>query len=61
MAHVGDSRIYHLRRTGNTATIVYKSRDHSLVSDLVQAGLITAREAERHPRRNMITNAMQPF
>jgi protein phosphatase len=61
MAHIGDSRIYHLRRTtDNTATILYKSRDHSLVNDLLQAGIITSEEAVRHPKRNVITNVMQP-
>jgi protein phosphatase len=61
MAHIGDSRIYHLRRTtDNTATILYKSRDHSLVNDLLQAEIITPEEAATHPKRNVITNVMQP-
>ena len=35
-AHIGDSRIYHLRPA--THTLLYKSRDHSLAYDLYQAG-----------------------
>jgi protein phosphatase len=60
MAHIGDSRIYHLRRTNDAATILYKSRDHSLVNELLQAGIITPEEATRHPKKNVITNVMQP-
>lgn len=60
MAHIGDSRIYHLRQADDAATILYKSCDHSLVSDLLQAGIITPEEAARHPKRNVITNVMQP-
>ncbi|MDR1594174.1 MAG: protein phosphatase 2C domain-containing protein [Prevotellaceae bacterium] len=60
MAHIGDSRIYHLRGTGSTATILYKSQDHSLVNELLLAGIITPDEAATHPKRNIITNVMQP-
>ena len=37
-AHIGDSRIYHIRPKENR--ILYQSRDHSLVYDLYQAGEI---------------------
>jgi protein phosphatase len=60
MAHIGDSRIYHLRRQGKTAEILYKSRDHSLVNDLLRAEIITAEEAVNHPQKNIVTRAMQP-
>jgi protein phosphatase len=60
MAHIGDSRIYHLRRKDNSAVILYKSKDHSLVNELVHAGIITPEEAATHPKRNVITNVMQP-
>ncbi|MDY5349537.1 MAG: Stp1/IreP family PP2C-type Ser/Thr phosphatase [Candidatus Ventricola sp.] len=54
IAHVGDSRIYRLR-DGSLEQI---TQDHSLVAELVRAGLITAEEARRHPRRNIITRAL---
>ncbi|MDR3268353.1 MAG: protein phosphatase 2C domain-containing protein [Tannerella sp.] len=60
MAHIGDSRIYHLRRENGEMAIRYKSRDHSLVNDLLQADIITPEEAVHHPKRNVITRAMQP-
>jgi len=60
MAHIGDSRIYHLRRQGNRVGILYKSRDHSYVGELIQAGIITEEEAAIHPQKNVITRVMQP-
>ena len=61
MAHIGDSRVYHIRKeeTGETS-ILYKSSDHSFVNELVQCGIITEEEAAKHPRRNVITRVMQP-
>lgn len=60
MAHIGDSRIYHLRSEGGSTKIVYKSQDHSLVNDLLRSGIITEEEARHHPKKNVITRAMQP-
>lgn len=50
----GDSRAYHVRNR----QIEQITRDHSLVSDLVRAGMITAEEAESHPSANVITRAI---
>lgn len=60
-AHIGDSRVYYLRRndTGEVE-IISCTVDHSLVNELVDAGVITREEALVHPRRNVITRAMQP-
>ena len=55
-AHIGDSRIYHLRPSSHT--ILYKSRDHSLVFDLYQAGELTYEEMKTFPQKNVITRAM---
>jgi len=60
MAHIGDSRIYHIRTQNGKAEIIYKTSDHSLVNELVRAEVISAEEAKNHPKKNVITRAMQP-
>lgn len=54
IAHVGDSRIYRLRE----GILTQITQDHSLVEELVRAGLITREQARTHPRRNIITRAL---
>ena len=62
VAHIGDSRVYQLRPATKKepARIVFKTRDHSLVNDLIDIGEITEEEAKNHPQKNVITRAMQP-
>ena len=62
VAHIGDSRVYQLRpaRNGIPAQIVFRTRDHSLVNDLIAVGEITEEDANSHPQKNVITRAMQP-
>lgn len=55
--HVGDSRIYLVR--GNH--IYLMTRDHSFVQGLVDQGLISWEEAESHPRKNEISQALGIF
>ena len=55
-AHIGDSRIYHFRPS--SLSVLYKSRDHSLVFELYQAGEISYNEMKTHPRRNQVNKAM---
>ena len=57
VAHIGDSRVYQFRRGQG---VVFRTRDHSLVEDLIAAGALTPEEARSHPRRNIITRAVQP-
>lgn len=63
VAHIGDSRIYHIRpnvvEEGNLG-ILYQSSDHSLVNDLLKAGELTEEEARSYPHKNIITRAIQP-
>ncbi|MEO5588788.1 MAG: Stp1/IreP family PP2C-type Ser/Thr phosphatase [Gemmatimonadaceae bacterium] len=51
IGHVGDSRIY-LLRDGEMRQL---TRDHSLVQEQVDAGIITAEQARHHPQSNVIT------
>jgi serine/threonine protein phosphatase PrpC len=54
LAHVGDSRIYLVR----DGSIEQLTQDHSLVATMVREGLLTAQEAETHPRRNVLQRSM---
>lgn len=54
IAHVGDSRIYLIRNR----IITQLTKDHSYVQMLVDSGEITKEQAEHHPRKNEITNAL---
>jgi serine/threonine protein phosphatase PrpC len=54
VGHVGDSRAY-LLRDGELRRV---TEDHSLVEELIRAGELTEEEAERDPRRSMITRAI---
>jgi serine/threonine protein phosphatase PrpC len=49
-AHVGDSRLYHVR----AGAVVTRSRDHSHVELLLREGLISAEQAHHHPMRNFV-------
>lgn len=52
--NVGDSRTY--RMAGGVLEQV--THDHSEVAELVAQGLVTADEASRHPRRNVVTRVL---
>jgi len=52
--HVGDSRVYHLHR----GRLVQLTRDQTLVNRLVELGQLTAEEAEDHPRKNELQQAI---
>jgi PPM family protein phosphatase len=49
-AHVGDSRLYHVRH----GKVFARSRDHSHVELLLREGLINAEQAHNHPMRNFV-------
>ena len=54
IAWVGDSRAY----LWDGTVLRQLSRDHSFVEKLIAAQAITVEEAERHPDRNVITQAL---
>ena len=54
IAWVGDSRVYHIRN----GEILYKTKDHSEVQSLIDMGEISEEEARTHPKRNVITRAI---
>ena len=54
IGHIGDSRIYRIRKN-----IIRKlTQDHSYVQELVNDGTITKEEAVRHPKKNMLMKAL---
>ena len=58
VAHIGDSRVYQIRPSEKR--IIYVTRDHSLVNDLIACGEMTEEEAKHSKQKNIITRAMQP-
>ncbi len=55
IGHIGDSRIYRIRKE----FIRKLTQDHSYVQKLVKDGTITQEEAEHHPRKNMLMKALR--
>jgi len=55
IAHCGDSRVYQVR----DGEVIFKTEDHSLVNELFRSGIINEEEAKNHPKKNVITRAMQ--
>ena len=54
IGHVGDSRVYRIRKN-----IIRKlTTDHSYVEKLVKEGTITKEEAYNHPKKNMLMKAL---
>lgn len=49
-AHIGDSRIYHLRG----GRVLERTRDHSHVEFLLREGLISEDQVQQHPMRNFV-------
>lgn len=55
IGHIGDSRIYRIRKN-----IIRKlTTDHSYVEKLVKDGSITKDEAYNHPNKNMLLKALR--
>jgi protein phosphatase len=52
--HIGDSRVYRVTDEG----LQQLSTDHSVVQELVDAGMISADAAAVHPQRHLVTRAL---
>lgn len=52
--HVGDSRVYQIRN----GQIIYQSKDHSYVQQLIDSGQLSEKQALSHPKRNVINRAL---
>ena len=55
IGHVGDSRIYRIRKQ----FIRKLTQDHSYVQKLVKEGTITNEQAAHHPQKNMLMKALR--
>lgn len=54
IGHIGDSRIYRIRKN-----IMRKiTKDHSYVEELIKDGTITREESYTHPKKNMLMKAV---
>jgi protein phosphatase len=54
VAHVGDSRLYRLR----DATLSQLTRDHSLLQEQIDSGMITPEQARFSQNKNLVTRAL---
>jgi PPM family protein phosphatase len=54
LLHVGDSRAYRLR----DGVLTQITKDETFVQSLVDAGRLTAHEAQRHPQRSIVLRAL---
>lgn len=54
LAHIGDSRAYRVRE-GRLALL---TRDHSLLQEHIDTGMITPEEARRSQNKNLVTRAL---
>lgn len=54
VAHIGDSRLYRLR--GDDFSVV--TRDHSLLQEQIDSGLITKEQARTSQNKNLVTRAL---
>lgn len=54
VAHVGDSRLYRMRG-GHLAQL---TRDHSLLQEQIDSGMLTAEQARHSQNKNLVTRAL---
>ena len=54
VGHIGDSRVYRIRKN----SIKKITTDHSYVEQLIRDGDITREESYNHPKKNLLTRAL---
>jgi PPM family protein phosphatase len=54
IAHLGDSRVYWVR----DGQVLFSTKDHRRVNELVEAGILTPEQARTHPWRNRLSRAV---
>jgi PPM family protein phosphatase len=54
VAHIGDSRIYHIR----DGQVLWRTTDHTRVQKMVEMGLLAPAAAKDHPDANVVTRAL---
>ncbi len=54
IGHVGDTRIYHLRKHG----LITRTHDHTEIARLIAEGIISSKRAVHYPRRHVLLSAM---
>lgn len=57
VAHVGDTRLYHLRDKG----IVTRTRDQTEAQELVDQGVLSQRRALNYHRKNILTSVLSNY
>ena len=55
LAHLGDTRIYQVRKDKG---VIFYTKDHSLVNDLLDSGQLTPAKAKNHPQSHVITKCI---
>jgi PPM family protein phosphatase len=58
IGNVGDSRVYIINREEGAIQL---TKDHTFVQELVDKGKITKEEARRHPKKNVLNQAVGSF
>jgi protein phosphatase len=54
VAHIGDSRIYHVHE----GRVAWRTTDHTRVQKMVEMGMLTEAQAKEHPDANVVTRAL---
>ena len=60
VAHIGDSRVYHFRPAmpSQPAQMLFRTKDHTMVNDLVDLGQITYAQAQNAPNKHILSRSM---